>query len=293
MREDGSSWIKLRRGMLEWEWYDHIPTKVLFMHLLLKANYKATRYRGHAIPEGACVTGQPELALQTGLTRQQVRTALKNLTETGEITISSTNKFSIISMVKWSEYQSTNQQDNSQPTNNQPSTNIQVTTDKELNKLTVDVTRDVSEVVRLGKQIDKITGWDKNPNWFGDYSRINTWFAEGWSPDLDIIPTIKRLVARKQGAPPTTLGYFEQAIADAHIARLKPLPEGNQNEHTSQRNNGGYGQSKSELADQAVRNSVAKFCQPQESAEYSLDDPPALRHEKHLRIGGNTARGAD
>ena len=32
--------IKLYRSMLQWEWYDDVNVKVLFLHLLLKANYE-------------------------------------------------------------------------------------------------------------------------------------------------------------------------------------------------------------------------------------------------------------
>ncbi len=33
-------YIALHRQMLNWEWYKNTNTKVLFIHLLLKANYK-------------------------------------------------------------------------------------------------------------------------------------------------------------------------------------------------------------------------------------------------------------
>jgi len=32
--------------MLDWEWYDDINTKVLFIHLLIKANWKEKKWRG-------------------------------------------------------------------------------------------------------------------------------------------------------------------------------------------------------------------------------------------------------
>lgn len=84
-----------------------------------------------------------------------------------------------------------------------------------------------SAVVAVGKQISKITGWDKDPNWFGDYSRIGAWLAEGFDPDLDIIPTVQRVMASRKGSPPKNLRYFEQAIADANAQRLQPVAKGN------------------------------------------------------------------
>ena len=91
------------------------------------------------------------------------------------------------------------------------------------------ITTDTSARVRIGKQIEKIVGWDKDPNWFGNYARIEVWLASGWDVELDILPTVKKLMQKKTGKPPTTISYFEGAIADAHTTRTKPLPKGNHN----------------------------------------------------------------
>lgn len=122
-----SGWIKVSREILEWEWYDHPPTKVLFLHLLLKANYKPTRYRGHDVPAGSLVAGVNSLAEKTGLTVSQVRTALRNL-KRQEIAIKTTNKFSIISILKWSQYQA----DDNQTANKSQTDDTQIATSKEI-----------------------------------------------------------------------------------------------------------------------------------------------------------------
>ncbi len=85
----------------------------------------------------------------------------------------------------------------------------------------------VSARADLSKKIGEILGWDKNPNWFGDFSRIESWLNAGWDSELDIIPTIQRLGAGKKQIK--TLKYFEQAIADSHASRLQPTPKGNLN----------------------------------------------------------------
>lgn len=128
MSEKG--WIKLHRKLLEWEWYDDLPARVLFLHLLLKTERKCGRYHGHEIPAGSCVTGLHKLSEQTGLTYQQTRTALEKLRDTSEITIKATNKFSIISITNWSEYQ----ENNKRITNEQQTDNKRITTSKEVKK---------------------------------------------------------------------------------------------------------------------------------------------------------------
>ena len=127
------SWIKLHRQFKEWEWYTHAPTKDVFIHLLLSANIKEKRFRGDVVPVGSIVTGRKALADQLGLSEQQIRTALKNLQSTNEITIQATNAYSIISVVKWGEYQGVQPTDNQPSTNDQPATNHQSTTPKEYN----------------------------------------------------------------------------------------------------------------------------------------------------------------
>lgn len=85
------------------------------------------------------------------------------------------------------------------------------------------------EFVVVGKQIAKLTGWDKDPNWFGNYSRIEMWLKSGWSPELDIYPTVKKILATRHGSPPNSINYFEKAIATAYEQRNKPIAQGDQN----------------------------------------------------------------
>lgn len=83
-------------------------------------------------------------------------------------------------------------------------------------------------VVDARARISEITGWATDPCWRGDYGRLDQWTANGWDLELDILPTIERLMLKRTG-PPRTLKYFEQAIADAYASRMQPLPEGKPN----------------------------------------------------------------
>lgn len=66
-----------------------------------------------------------------------------------------------------------------------------------------------------------------DPNWHGDGGRVAGWIADGADLDLDILPTIERIMAKRNGqGPPRSLKYFDQAIADAKASRLNPLPPG-------------------------------------------------------------------
>lgn len=127
--------IKIHRKMTEWGWYQDPATKAVFLHLLLTANYKEREYRGMKILPGQCIIGRLELAKTLGLSVQSVRTALQHLKSTNEITIKSTNRFSVVTIVNWEKYQSdetkSTSKSTSRSTNKQPSTNHQLTTPKE------------------------------------------------------------------------------------------------------------------------------------------------------------------
>lgn len=120
--------ITLHRKLVDWEWYTDIPTKTLFIHIILNANHEPKRWRGIAVDRGEFITGRLELAKNTGLSQQEIRTAIKKLRLTNEITTKSTNKFTIIKLESYRLYQSKKTKSNQQATNNQPTINQQSTT---------------------------------------------------------------------------------------------------------------------------------------------------------------------
>lgn len=134
-----NGFIKLHRKMTEWGWYTDASTKVVFLHLLLTANYQETEWKGIKIKPGQVVVGRKKLAQDLGLSERQVRTALEHLKSTNEVTIEVTNQFSIVTIENWAKYQLINndndqqndQQRDQQPTNKRPATDQQPTTSKE------------------------------------------------------------------------------------------------------------------------------------------------------------------
>jgi len=118
-----NGWIKLHRQILEWEWYDDINCFRLFTHLILKANHKEKRYKGIVIKAGQIVTSRDLLAEETGLSSQQIRTAITKLKSTNEITSVTSSQGTIIEVVNYEKYQiATNEITEEQPTSNQRAT---------------------------------------------------------------------------------------------------------------------------------------------------------------------------
>lgn len=129
-----SGYVKVFRKLKAWGWYQDYVVKDVFIHLLLSANFVTTTWNGRTLKKGQLVTSTVQLAAELGFSRQQVRTAINKLKSTSEITTESTNKYTVITIVNWRDYQSdtnfstntlTNTATNEQPTINQQSTNNQ------------------------------------------------------------------------------------------------------------------------------------------------------------------------
>jgi len=131
--------VVLHRKITEWEWYSDTNTFRVFLHLLLTANHKPSKFRGFEVDRGQVIIGRKALAKNLHLSEQAVRTSLEHLKSTGEITIKSTNRFSIATLIKYGFYQDrkpkSTSKTTSQSTNNQPTINQQVTTSKQCNNV--------------------------------------------------------------------------------------------------------------------------------------------------------------
>lgn len=100
-----SGYIKLYRSLLNWEWYDDINTKTVFLHLLLTVNIAKRQWHGISVPCGGRVSSYAVLAEETKLTERQVRTAIKHLETTGEVTRYKYHKFTVFAINNYDKYQ--------------------------------------------------------------------------------------------------------------------------------------------------------------------------------------------
>jgi hypothetical protein len=109
-------YIFVHRKIIEWEWYTDADVMRVFLHLLVKANYENKFWHGIEVKRGQLITGRKRICEELGISEQSVRTALKKLKLTDEIKITLTNKFSLITVNRYKDYQSTGPR----LTNNQP-----------------------------------------------------------------------------------------------------------------------------------------------------------------------------
>ena len=124
-------YVKLWRKTLDSGLLQNGPAWQLFGYLLLRATHKPYRtIVGGVVCElvpGEVVFGRSKAAADLGLGEQQIRTALNLLKKMKIATSRSTNKFTVVSLVNWHNYQddqaAANQQTNQPVTSIQPAVN--------------------------------------------------------------------------------------------------------------------------------------------------------------------------
>ena len=120
-----SGWIKLHRKITDWEWWDDHSTTRLFIYLITKANHKDKSWRGIEIKRGQFISSLDKLVKETGISKQKIRTAIKRLKSTSEITSESTSQYTKYIVNNYDTYQYEQQENNIH--SNKPATNEQHT----------------------------------------------------------------------------------------------------------------------------------------------------------------------
>ena len=126
--------INLHRKILGWEWYSDINTCRLFIHMLLKANWREGKFRGTTVPRGSFISSLDRLSEETALTKRELRTAISHLKMTGEVTVKTTNRYSVFTVENYDLYQHCDTQKDNQETNEGQPDDILTTTIGESNK---------------------------------------------------------------------------------------------------------------------------------------------------------------
>lgn len=178
-------YIKLNRKIMEWEWYGNINTCRLFIHMLLRANWKDGRFEGKVIPRGSFVSSLPKLAEETALTIREVRTAISHLKSTGEVTCKTYPKYTVFTVKNYCEYQQSDMQNDSQTTDKRHSNDILTTTieEKKEGKNNKKVDTNVSTKKFIPPTVEEVRAYCQergnkvDPQTFVDYYKSNGWMV--------------------------------------------------------------------------------------------------------------------
>ncbi len=101
-----TTFIKLDRSIAVWRWYKNANTCRVFIHCLLSANIKDGAFENVTVPRGSFITSYGKLSEALGLSADEVRTAIKHLKTTGELTVKRGRRFQLITVTGYELYQS-------------------------------------------------------------------------------------------------------------------------------------------------------------------------------------------
>lgn len=214
-------WLKIFRKLTEWEWYNHSEMVHLFIHLLLKASPTDKVWQGIKIGRGQLITGRQKLCADTGISERTIRTCLARLVSSGEISIKTTNKYSVITICKYADYQrqeeqtdQQNDQRNDQQTD-QPTDHIirrkeekNITLSPNVDKVSSSRTREGGGKGKTKKAAKSVTLTTRGREVFEAYYMELFGEAYYWSGAKDV----------------TAIKQLFQKIAHSRSNRTSPLP---------------------------------------------------------------------
>lgn len=146
---------------MDWEWFYDEKIVKLFIYLLLKANHEEKKWNGIVVNRGELATSISELSDKCNLSIQVVRTCLYKLSKSKNVTSRSTNKFTILTICNYDDWQDSDEIINKQPnnplTNEQQTNNKQITTTKELKNKRI---KDISKEKEIYKEKERFNFFD-------------------------------------------------------------------------------------------------------------------------------------
>lgn len=201
---ENKSFIKLNRQILEWEWYTEPNAFRLFVHCMLKANYKDKNWKGNTIKRGSFITSLDNLSSELKLSKQQIRTAIDKLISTHELTRKSNNQFTELQIVRYEYYQEVTRD----VTNEQHSDNKRITPTKEVKEREERKKEESFELVYPFNTTDFISLWGvwvkyKKDQFKFEYKSITTEQA-----------ALKQLNTLSDGIEQLALKIIENSIAN-------------------------------------------------------------------------------
>ena len=102
-------YIKLWRKSIDGGWLQHPELWVFWCWCLMKATHKPIKsligFQEVNLSAGQFIFGRKKCSMELGISERTVRTCLQTLKSTNNVTIKTTSKYSIISIVNWDIYQ--------------------------------------------------------------------------------------------------------------------------------------------------------------------------------------------
>lgn len=185
MNENG--FVKLFRKLVDWK-YAQFPNAVaLWVHILIRANWKDGYFMGHEIPRGSLATSMQGLAEQTGMNRSTVIKWIKRFEDDGQIECIRTQRFTIIKVSNYRAFQDVdsdgyqqlnqqqNQQQGQQQSQQQSQHNIRSKEIKNSKKERIESKALTPPTIFEVREFFFNEGYDSDPEDFYQYNEARKW----------------------------------------------------------------------------------------------------------------------
>lgn len=129
---DNKGWVKTYRSLMDKGYYTDSQAVHLWIHIIFKANHSEKEFMWNGsiinVKRGSFVTGRKRLSAETGIAESKIYRLLKLFESERQIEQQTNNRNSMITILNYDQYQSSEQQmNNKRTTSEQP-----VNTNKEL-----------------------------------------------------------------------------------------------------------------------------------------------------------------
>lgn len=212
-QENRNGFIVIARQLLDWRFAQFPYAVALWVHLIMRANWKDGWFMGERIPRGSLATSTASLAEQTGVSESTVRRWLKKFENDGQITRQATNRFTIINITNYRAFQDipddrVNEQVTEQ-VNKQMNeqVNNQVTEQVNHNRTKKQSNKETKKQVFIRPSLDDVRQYASenslsvDPERFYDYYEANGWTINGKAQMKDWKAAMRNWSRREKDKP--------------------------------------------------------------------------------------------
>lgn len=97
--------VKLPREITSWCWFSDPEVLRVYIYLLTRAVFKETQWKTETLKAGQLITGRKKLSEALDISESMITRILKKLEGTGDISLETNNRYTVITLLKWEETQ--------------------------------------------------------------------------------------------------------------------------------------------------------------------------------------------
>lgn len=221
-----NGFIKSFRSLLGWRWFKYPATAHLWETIRLLASWQENEKANVILQPGQLITTYPELCEVSGLSYSEVRISIGRLKQTGEIAVKTTNKYSLITVANWEDYQILGGKKkrkaaakNADKRQSNDSQNADNGVDTLLNKEGEEVKEGKNGASRfIPPSIDEVRNYCKkrnnkvNPQSFHDFYSANGWVQGRGKPIKDWQAAVRTWERGEMGKAQSRKNFYELGL---------------------------------------------------------------------------------